>query len=87
MLMLTLRAWPGWLLVDVADEDSTPPCLAQGEEFAPDLAGGLTEALLPNRGRGLEIVRALAGFVWWVPRQHGGGKHVFCRFALAGVGG
>jgi hypothetical protein len=74
------------LLLDVQDEDSTPPTLPQGEPFDPELTAELPEALLPDHGRGLVMARALADFVWWAPRQEGPGKHVFCRFSLAGVG-
>jgi hypothetical protein len=87
VLTVTLRLWPGWLLVDVADEDSTPPTLPPGEPFEPELAHELPEALVPDSGRGLDIVRTLADFVWWAPRAAAPGKHVFCRFALAVVGG
>jgi Histidine kinase-like ATPase domain len=83
LLSVTLRLWPGWLLVDVADEDSTPPTLPEGEPFAPEFAEELPEALLPNSGRGLGIVRCLSDFVWWAPRDEGG-KSVFCRFDLDG---
>jgi anti-sigma regulatory factor (Ser/Thr protein kinase) len=85
VLTVTLRLWPGWLFVDVADEDSTAPTLPPGEPFAPELAADLPEALLPDHGRGLRIVGMLADHVWWAPRQDGTGKHVFCRFSLAGV--
>lgn len=84
MLVLTLRAWPGWLYVEVADQDSTPPTLPAGELTDPDLAGDLPEALLPDSGRGLFIVRTLSDYLWWSPRE-GGGKSVLCRFDLAGV--
>jgi anti-sigma regulatory factor (Ser/Thr protein kinase) len=84
MLVLTLRAWPGWLFVGVADEDSSPPTLPIGDAFGPDFAQDLPEAPLPDRGRGLHIVRTLSDYLWWVPRDEGG-KSVFCRFDLSGV--
>ncbi len=83
VLAVTLRLWPGWLLVDVGDDDSTPPTLPEGEPFTPEIAGELPEALLPDSGRGLGIVRYLSDFVWWAPRDEGG-KSVFCRFDLGG---
>jgi Histidine kinase-like ATPase domain len=82
-LTVTLRLWPGRLTVDVSDEDSTPPTLPQGEPFAAEFADELPEALLPDSGRGLHIVRCLSNFVWWAPRDEGG-KRVFCRFDLDG---
>ncbi|MGP3924653.1 ATP-binding protein [Streptomyces sp. 8N616] len=81
MITLTLRSWPRWLFVDVADEDASPPTLPIGDGFGPDLAEDLPEALLPDHGRGLHIVRTLADGVWWTPGE-GGGKSVFCRFDL-----
>lgn len=84
MVALTLRAWPDWLFVEVADEDSSPPTLPIGDVFGPDFAQDLPEALLPDRGRGLHIVRTLTDYVWWVPRDEGG-KSVFCRFDLSGI--
>lgn len=81
-LTVTWRRWPSWLLVDVADGDSTAPMLPLSEMFGPDLAEDLPEAMLPTHGRGLHIVRALADFVWWAPRDDGG-KSVFCRFDLS----
>jgi anti-sigma regulatory factor (Ser/Thr protein kinase) len=83
-VVLTLRAWPGLLFVEVADEDSSPPTLPIGEAFGPDFAQDLPEALVPDRGRGLHIVRSLTDYLWWVPRDRGG-KSVFCRFDLSGV--
>ena len=68
-LAVTLRLWPGWLLVDVGDDDRTPPTLPEGEPFTPEIAGELPEALLPDSGRGLGIVRYLSDFVWWAPRD------------------
>ncbi|QMU75100.1 ATP-binding protein [Streptacidiphilus sp. PB12-B1b] len=81
-VVLTLRAWPGWLFVDVADEDSSPPTLPIGDTFGPDFAQDLPEALLPDHGRGLHIVHSLTDYLWWVPRDEGG-KSVFCRFDLS----
>lgn len=83
VLAVTLRLWPGWLLVDVEDGDSTAPTLPEGEPFTSGLADELPEALLPDRGRGLHIVRQLSDFVWWAPRDQGG-KSVCCRFDLGG---
>ncbi|MCI3227019.1 ATP-binding protein [Streptomyces sp. NP-1717] len=83
VITLTLRSWPRWLFVDVADEDSDPPTLPLGDGFGPDLAEDLPEALLPDHGRGLHIVRTLADGLWWTPDE-GGGKSVFCRFDLGG---
>ena len=84
MVVLTLRAWPSWLFVEVRDEDSAPPTLPIGDDFGPDFAQDLPEALLPDRGRGLHIVRSLSDYLWWVPRDEGG-KSVLCRFDLSGV--
>ncbi|MFC9640646.1 ATP-binding protein [Streptomyces mirabilis] len=76
-----VKAWPGWLFIGVADEDSTPPDLPVGEFVSPELAGDFAEALLPDRGRGLLIVQRLADAVWWSPKGPGG-KTVWCRFDL-----
>ena len=81
LVAVTLRLWPGLLVVEVADEDATPPMLPEGDLFPPEFAEDLPEALLPNNGRGLHIVRCLSDFVWWAPRDEGG-KSVFCRFDL-----
>ena len=81
LITLTLRSWPRWLFVEVADEDSDPPTLPLGDGFGPDLAEDLPEALLPDHGRGLHIVRTLADGVWWTPGESGG-KSVVCRFDL-----
>ncbi|MER6614138.1 ATP-binding protein [Streptomyces xantholiticus] len=81
VVTLTLRSWPKWLFVEVADEDSDPPTLPLSDGFGPDLAEDLPEALLPDHGRGLHIVRTLADGVWWTPGESGG-KSVFCRFDL-----
>ncbi|MFG2149213.1 ATP-binding protein [Streptomyces sp. NPDC048696] len=86
VVTLALRSWPRWLFVEVADEDSDPPTLPLGDGFGPDLAEDLPEALLPDHGRGLHIVRTLADGLWWVPEE-GGGKSVFCRFDLDGGSG
>ncbi|WP_442814036.1 ATP-binding protein [Streptomyces sp. NBC_00151] len=47
-----VKAWPGWLFIGVADEDSTPPDLPAREFVSPELAGDFSEALLPTRGGG-----------------------------------
>ncbi|MBD0745374.1 hypothetical protein BG418_27440 [Streptomyces sp. CBMA152] len=87
VVTLTLRSWPRWLFVEVADEDTDPPTLPLGDGFGPDLAEDLPEALLPDHGRGLHIVRTLADGLWWAP-DDGGGKSVLCRFDLdRGSGG
>ncbi|MEV8525774.1 ATP-binding protein [Streptomyces sp. NPDC052000] len=79
-----VKAWPGWLFIGVADEDSTPPDLPAGEFVSPELAGDFAEALLPDRGRGLLLVQRLADAVWWSPKGSGG-KTVWCRFDLDGT--
>ena len=84
MLTLTLRAWPGWLFAEVGDADSSAPTLPSGDGFGPDLAEDLPEALLPDHGRGLHLVRSLSDHVWWAPRDEGG-KSVLCRFDLTGA--
>ncbi|WP_338681996.1 ATP-binding protein [Streptomyces acidiscabies] len=76
---VTFAVWPRWLFLGVADEDSSPPLLPQGEAFSPDLTGELTEAVLSDNGRGLLIVQRLAASVWWAPGEIGG-KTVWCRF-------
>ncbi|MFP1628941.1 ATP-binding protein [Streptomyces sp. 5K101] len=87
VITLTLRSWPRWLFVEVADEDSDPPTLPLGDGFGPDLAEDLPEALLPDHGRGLHIVCTLANGVWWTLGESGG-KSVVCRFDLdSGSGG
>ncbi|MDH2391921.1 ATP-binding protein [Streptomyces sp. HNM0663] len=80
---VSLRKWPKWLFVGVADEDSSPPVSPTGEIFMPHLVGDLPEAVLPDSGRGLLIVQRLADALWWAPEE-GGGKTVFCRFDLDG---
>ncbi|MCN9239472.1 ATP-binding protein [Streptomyces sp. RY43-2] len=80
---VTFKMWPKWLFIGVADEDSTPPMLPVGESFAPQLAGELSEAVLPDSGRGLLIAQRLATSVWWTPEDKGG-KTVWCRFDLDG---
>ncbi|MFJ2568289.1 ATP-binding protein [Streptomyces sp. NPDC087568] len=77
------KVWPKWLFIGVADEDSTPPLLPVGETFSPGLVGELSEAVLPDTGRGLLIAQRLATAVWWTPGD-GGGKTVWCRFDLDG---
>lgn len=86
VVTLTLRSWPRWLFVEVTDEDSDPPTLPLGDGFGPELAEDLPEALLPDHGRGLHIVRTLADGLWWTPGERGG-KSVFCRFDLGGGSG
>jgi anti-sigma regulatory factor (Ser/Thr protein kinase) len=78
---VTFKMWPKWLFIGVADEDSTPPVLPAGEAFSPGLTGELSEAVLPDGGRGLLIVQRLAAAVWWTPEERGG-KTVWCRFDL-----
>ncbi|EKX61827.1 ATP-binding protein [Streptomyces ipomoeae] len=78
---VSLMTYPELLIIGVGDEDSTPPELAAGEFISPELAGDFSEALLPDRGRGLLIVQRLADAVWWSPRS-GGGKHVWARLDL-----
>lgn len=79
---VTLRMWPKWLFVGVADEDSSGPTFPMGEGFPPCLADGLPEAVLPDSGRGILIINRLADAVWWVPGEDGG-KTVYCRFDLS----
>ena len=71
------------VFIGVADEDSTPPVLPAGEAFSPGLMAELSEAVLPDRGRGLLIVQRLAVAVWWTPEERGG-KTVWCRFDVDG---
>ena len=78
---VTLRQWPKWLFIEVADEDSSPPMLPTAEGFSFDLAAELPEAVLPDCGRGLLIVQRLADGLWWAPEPMGG-KTIFCRFDL-----
>jgi anti-sigma regulatory factor (Ser/Thr protein kinase) len=77
------KLWPKWLFIGVADEDSTPPLLPLGETFSPRLMGELSEAILPDSGRGLLIVQRLAAAAWWTPEDKGG-KTVWCRLDLKG---
>ncbi|MFZ4177147.1 ATP-binding protein [Streptomyces albogriseolus] len=79
------KLWPKWLFIGVADEDSTPPLLPVGEVFSPGLIGELSEAVLPDCGRGLLIAQRLAASVWWTPEERGG-KTVWARFDLNGEG-
>ncbi|MER5785262.1 ATP-binding protein [Streptomyces mobaraensis] len=76
-----LRRWPKWLFVGVADEDSSPPTYPAGETFGPEWAVNLPEALLPDNGRGLQLVHRLVDALWWTPEKPGG-KVVYCRFDL-----
>jgi anti-sigma regulatory factor (Ser/Thr protein kinase) len=78
---VTFKMWPKWLFIGVTDEDSTPPLLPLGDTFSPGLMGELSEAVLPDSGRGLLIVQRLATAVWWTPEDNGG-KTVWCRFDL-----
>ncbi|MGW4565761.1 ATP-binding protein [Streptomyces sp. NPDC004561] len=78
---VTFKLWPQWLFIGVGDEDSTPPLLPFGDTFSPDLMGPLSEAVLPDSGRGLLIVQRLAAAVWWTPEDEGG-KTVWCRIDL-----
>ncbi|MGW2822216.1 ATP-binding protein [Streptomyces sp. NPDC001443] len=75
------KVWPKWLFIGVADEDSSPPLLPLGDTFWPGLMEGLSEAVLPDSGRGLLIVQRLAAAVWWMPEDRGG-KTVWCRLDL-----
>ncbi|NNN31293.1 ATP-binding protein [Streptomyces sp. S3(2020)] len=76
-----LKLWPKWLFIGIKDEDSTPPLLPMGETFPPGLLGQLSEAILPDSGRGLLIVQRLAAATWWTPEDKGG-KTVWCRLDL-----
>lgn len=80
---VTFKLWPKWLFIGVTDEDSTPPLLPMGEAFSPGLMGELSEAILPDSGRGLLIVQRLAAVAWWTPEDRGG-KTVWCRLDLDG---
>ncbi|MEU6068527.1 ATP-binding protein [Streptomyces sp. NPDC047082] len=75
------KKYPKWLFIGVADEDSTPPLLPAGETFSAGLMGELSEAVLPDTGRGLLIVQRLATALWWTPDERGG-KTVWARFDL-----
>ena len=81
---VTLRLLPEWLVVEVADEDPTPPHLPPPDDVPTDGAEWPPEALWTNHGRGLRIVRTLADAVWWSPWV-AGGKRVACRFAVDAV--
>ncbi|MFG3031138.1 ATP-binding protein [Streptomyces sp. NPDC051445] len=76
---VTFKVWPKWVFLGVGDEDSSPPLLPLGDAFPPGLAGELSEAVLPDSGRGLLIVQRLAAAVWWRQDERGG-KTVWCRF-------
>lgn len=78
---VSLTTWPELLFIGVSDEDSNPPELVSGDFVSPELAGEFSEALLPDRGRGLLIIQRLADAVWWSPGTKGG-KTVFCRLDL-----
>ncbi|MGW0944084.1 ATP-binding protein [Streptomyces sp. NPDC002623] len=77
------KVWPKWLFIGVADEDSSPPLLPLGDTFWPGLMEELSEAVLPDNGRGLLIIQRLAAAVWWTPEDRGG-KTVWCRIDLDG---
>ncbi|WP_108990665.1 ATP-binding protein [Streptomyces coelicoflavus] len=79
---VSFKLWPKWLFIGVTNEDSTPPLLPVGDVFSPGLMGELSEAVLPDNGRGLLIVQRLASAVWWTPGD-GGGKTVWCRMDVA----
>ncbi|MDT0346677.1 ATP-binding protein [Streptomyces litchfieldiae] len=66
-VVLSLRCSPSWLIVEVSDEDPTPPTLPAAQ------------LPLSDSGRGLFIVRALTDATWWAPREPRG-KSVLCRF-------
>lgn len=83
---VTFNLWPKWLFIGVTDEDSTPPLLPMSETFSPELMGELSEAVLPDHGRGLLIVQRLAEAVWWMPEDRGG-KTVWCRLDIDDAGG
>ncbi|OXS33042.1 ATP-binding protein [Streptomyces sp. XY006] len=78
---VTFKKYPKWVFIGVSDEDSTPPLLPAGETFPAALVGELSEAVLPDSGRGLLIAQRLATSVWWSPEERGG-KTVWCRFDL-----
>ncbi|MFF9115659.1 ATP-binding protein [Streptomyces massasporeus] len=80
---VTYKLYPKWFFIGVRDEDSTPPLLPMGDALCPELVGELTEAVLPDSGRGLMITQRIAAAVWWTPEE-GGGKTVWCRFDLDG---
>ncbi|MEU7408509.1 ATP-binding protein [Streptomyces sp. NPDC042638] len=77
------KMFPKWLFIGVADEDSTPPLLPMGDSLLPEFVGELTEAVLPDSGRGLMLAQRMAAAVWWTPKE-GGGKTIWCRFDLDG---
>ncbi|ARQ69283.1 hypothetical protein CAG99_10760 [Streptomyces marincola] len=66
-VVVALRCSERWLIVEVSDQDPTPPTLPAAQ------------LPLADSGRGLFIVRALADATWWAPRDEGG-KTVLCRF-------
>ncbi|MFI9646136.1 ATP-binding protein [Streptomyces sp. NPDC052040] len=83
---VTFKKYPKWVFIGVSDEDSTPPLLPAGEAFSPVLLGDLSEAVLPDTGRGLLIIQRLATALWWTPEDRGG-KTVWARFDLDPVPG
>ncbi|MFF4402157.1 ATP-binding protein [Streptomyces sp. NPDC001480] len=78
---VTFKLYPKWFFIGVTDEDSTAPLLPMGDWLAPELVGELSEAVLPDSGRGLMIAQRVATAVWWTPGEQGG-KTVWCRFDL-----
>jgi len=78
-VMVTLRAWPTCLFLEVSDEDSTPPMLPAGDFVLTDGSNVSSDALLADSGRGLLIIQSLSDAAWWAPHDEGG-KSVFCRF-------
>ncbi|MGY4960574.1 ATP-binding protein [Streptomyces sp. 900105245] len=78
---VTFKKFPKWFFLGVADEDSAPPLLPVGDAFPAALVGELSEAVLPDSGRGLLIAQRLATSVWWSPEERGG-KTAWCRFDL-----
>ncbi|CAM5310739.1 ATP-binding protein [Streptomyces fumanus] len=78
---VTFKLFPKWLFIGVTDEDSTPPLLPMGDALCPELVGELTEAVVPDSGRGLMITQRMAAAVWWTAEESGG-KTVWCRFDL-----
>ncbi|MDJ1134021.1 ATP-binding protein [Streptomyces iconiensis] len=80
-ITVAFRAWPNWLFIEVADEDSAPRTLPVGDPVEYVLTDLSSEGVLQDSGRGLHLIQCLADAVWWTPREVGG-KSVFCRFGL-----
>ncbi|MFI2715214.1 ATP-binding protein [Streptomyces collinus] len=80
---VAFKLYPKWLFIGVTDEDSTPPLLPMGDVYSPELMADISEAVLPDSGRGLLIAQRVATAVWWTPGERGG-KTVWCRFDLNG---